>query len=192
MIENAELQAIHLRLIRVEKQNRRFRCIMVLAAIALGFVATIPKAQSVDREVAAEKFVVKDSNGRTLAEMSGGGIVFHDTKGNARIRIGELSNFSSGIVSNTPGIGLYDEGGQRKIVLMSTGRAMELKFETGETGAVLSVNQSGPSLTLSDNEGFQTTAGAGAVMDRRVGEIVKTNAASLVLARDSRVLWRAP
>ena len=134
MMQNSELQSIHERLGAVEKQNHwlKYGVVAVLLVVG-GLLTTMRQANSSSRDVEAEKFVVKDSNGKVLAEISGGGIVFYDPNGNARIRVGELSNFSSAAVLNSPGIGLYDEGGQRKIVLTSTGKAMELKFETGDT-----------------------------------------------------------
>jgi hypothetical protein len=51
----------------------------------------------------------------------------------------------------------------------------------------------GPSLQLSDKEGFQAELGASSLVTLKTGETHRTSAASVVLfGKDKKVLWSAP
>lgn len=51
----------------------------------------------------------------------------------------------------------------------------------------------GPSLALSDNEGFETSLGVSSLVTPRTGESHRTSAASIVLfGKEKKVLWSAP
>jgi hypothetical protein len=51
----------------------------------------------------------------------------------------------------------------------------------------------GPSLTLSDNEGFEASLGVSSLVTPRTGESHRTSAASIVLfGKDKKLIWSAP
>lgn len=68
-----------------------------------------------------------------------------------------------------------------------------LILNSAGVNARIEVDAGMPSLTVSDNEGFQTTVGTELLETTRTGETHKTSAASVVLFdKEKNVLWKAP
>ena len=228
-----ELSAIVSRLERVEKENRRLKRAALGILVLAGAVLLMGQARP-DRTIEAQKFVLKDATGKaravlgmfagrptlslydaqgfpvvSLAGEEGAQLVVSRTGGQELIQIG---SFGKG----TFGVAIYgkDTGGPLGRVRAALGvvkgtPGLDLYGEDPTASADLSVQSSGPSLTLShsdgyitldqtsvelsDKQGFQTRIGSSALQTLRTGETHKTSAASLVMfGKDGKVLWSAP
>ena len=83
---------------------------------------------------------------------------------------------------------LRDEDGSSTLV-----RAGFINVATGDKGIVSITTFGGPSLTLTDDAGYETSAGVSSLVTTQTGEKHQTSAASLVLfGKDKTVLWSAP
>ncbi|MBI4463787.1 MAG: hypothetical protein HY647_03685 [Acidobacteria bacterium] len=66
------------------------------------------------------------------------------------------------------------------------------RLHTGQNVS-LSVSADGPSLSLHDTQGFETTIGTTSLVTPRTGETHTTSAASVVMVdKDKNVIWKAP
>jgi len=93
-------------------------------------------------------------------------------------------HISIGVLSSAGGLGSMPDGPFLSLSANSAGlnARMEMEIDAGM-----------PSLTVSDNEGFQTTVGTALLETTRTGETHKTSAASVVLFdKDKNVIWKAP
>jgi hypothetical protein len=98
------------------------------------------------------------------------------------------------------GIALYgkDEGGPYHGFHAGFGvrggvPGLDLWGKDGSEHASLDLDAPGPSLILSDKQGFTTTIGSSDLKTPRTGEEHRTSAASIVLSgKDHSVLWSAP
>ena len=115
------------------------------------------------------------------------------------------------VQTGNPGIELYDKSGNIRLAIESTDIAGESILLTnggkllgltnsgfnvsGDAGTfVLDVGEgSGPSLEITDKEGYSATLGRTDLLLRASGRKERTPAASLVLfGKDQKVLWSAP
>jgi len=137
--------------------------------------------------IEAERFVLKDAQGRMRAELTmlpsqAPVLWFYDVAGEKVTTLVE-----GGIMFDNPGSStssyLYSGGASIKDseeeLLLVPGSLMVL----GDT----------PTITITDDEGFQAVLGSTSTVETRTGKTNQTSAASLILfGKDKKVIWSAP
>ncbi len=211
-----ESPAIIERLERLERQNRHLKRCAVILLLVLSSVFLMGQAAPSSRTVEAQKFVLVDSGGNVRAELiilpSGlPGLRFLDTKGGIESLVtgGGLAMFDGQV--NTAnlyhsGLVIQSLAGERTISLGGYSGAtppprgysppaalIGLYGSSGKTRLELTAEEAGPTLSMSDTEGFSAHLGRTDLQTPRTGEDLKTSAASLVLFdKTGTVIWRAP
>lgn len=184
MIEQrTETNTIERRLGKLEKENRwmkRGGCVVLL-----GIVSAMLMGQArPSRTVEADKFVLKDSNGRTRAEMS--------------------------FWQDDPLLTFYDIDGKRTLGLSGTvlalgqsnvkGNSYRAKIDLGGLSFVdpdgklrIVLNAVRPGIGLTDAEGFSANFGRTDVEFHTTGLKLQTSAASInLIDKEGKLLWHAP
>jgi hypothetical protein len=180
------------RFLRLEKQNRRFKQLVVVV-LAIATVIVVMGQAPAKKTVEANEFLLRDSNGKVRARLSMDGdvaqMVFLDAKGTKNLELtGAVAGLFGGsvVVSNERGDSVSalfadDDGGSFRVSGPSDG---------GKSSSILL--RSG-SLDITDADGFSTTVGVADLTIPKTGEKQKTSAASVVLFdKDNKVIWRAP
>jgi len=204
-----EKEPILSRIERLEAENRRLKrgaLAFVLVAASVGLMGQTtqrkrapapapapPPAPALPKNIEAESFVLKDAAGKARANlaMSGTGPAFKllDAKGSALVTISMNDSAPGG-----PFVLLSDpqhHAGVTLSVLENAGSQLSLTGERPDVQAHMSVASDGPSLLISDQEGFSTSIGGAQV--GRNGQMKKTSAASIALYnKDHKVLWSQP
>jgi hypothetical protein len=215
--QSVEVNEILRRLNHVERQYRNLKRTMLSALLAATAFLVMGQVPS-NRTIAAEKFELKDGNGKTRAMLSivdgNSALTLYGPQGSKQvgafveIGAGPTGPFFSLVDSNgksraeldlgngstPPGLTLFDEHGTSVLSLVG-GEAGELRLGRagGEDHFWAGVAPGvGPYLSLSDNEGFLTAIGNTDLVNTRTGRTRRTSAASVVLfGKDKRVLWAA-
>jgi hypothetical protein len=206
---NQEKDLIVARIERLEQQNRRLKlgslvCFIALASIGLmgqtqrkttraPAPAPAPAPLVLPKNIEAESFILKDSNGKARAELSMGGtgpsFKLLDQSGSALVTL-SLNDAAPG----GPFLLLSDpqhHAGLSMSVLENAGSQLLLTGERADIQAHLGVTSDGANLELSDQDGFSTDIGNG--MHAKGGQVKKTSAASITLFnKDRKVLWSTP
>jgi hypothetical protein len=190
------LEDLQDRLLKLEKQNRRFKQLGVAALVIPALLLVMGQAPS-KRTVEANEFILRDDSGNVRARLStaerhitGPGVSKPVTLGGSE-----------------PALTLFDEKGQMRVTLdqeeivffdpqgpprvtLGDGLGADLWLVEGDGSlATLTPN----SLELSDNGGFAAKFGVTDLVTPRTGETHKTSAASVVLFdKDKNVIWKAP
>lgn len=163
-MSNSDVQALAVRLGRVEAQHRRFKYGVALTALLLALWSCAQMAQA--RRVSAEEFLLVDRAGRVRAVL--------------------------GISSQGPVLGFRDESGKGRAAFgigSGDGPGMVLADETGKPRAELVVRNGQPTLALSDGAG---TVRAELVL-RPEGPLFGMNGGSVQIVNgDGRLTFRAP
>lgn len=204
-----EKDPILARIERLEKQNRAFKrgallCFFAIASIGLmgqtqhkTTRAPAPSpapAPTLPKNIEAESFVLKDSAGRTRAELSMGGtgpsFRLLDQSGSALVTMSLNDSAPGG-----PFVLLSDpahHAGLSMSVLQNAGSQLTLTGERPDIQVHLGVAADGAALELTDQDGFSTNIGNGS-QPSKGGQIKKTTAASITLFnKDRKVLWTEP
>lgn len=148
-----------------------------------------------------------DANGKTAAKLMPDAITFHDSGGAIRVLLGsdtaisyELVGGRTQIIDQGPGLLLFT-GGHRTLVDLrvrekAQGAALSLYSQSPTNlgrRVVLTSTVDGPSLTLSDDQGFRSIVGSVSQRESRTGTSSRTSAASVVLFdKDGNSIWSAP
>jgi hypothetical protein len=190
------LDELHDRLLKVEKQNRRFKQFGVAALIVPALLLVMGQAES-KKTIEANEFILRDSAGNIRAGLFMGMsknrpmpmLALYDEKGEpSAVLNDEAIMFPAG---EFPGVTITSDGitdiDQRGIAEISPN---QMSVDDGRA----SYTSVGPtSLVLSDAQGFSAVLGATDLTTPRTGETHKTSAASLVLFDKSKdVIWEAP
>jgi hypothetical protein len=196
------LEDLRDRLVKLEKQNRRFKQLGAVVLAIAAVVVVIGQAPS-KKTVEANEFILRDANGNVRARLRMGGDFFAvpeldlvDEKGTTRIRMRGGMDRVGGAV-NFSGISVFDEHGKERGIFDANQNGAALVFMNvkGTDDALVrgeGIMVSGP-VTVSDNQGFQATLGTTDLVTPRSGETHKTSAASLVMFdKDKNVIWKAP
>ena len=144
------LDTLAVRVDRLERQNRRLKGLLVLALLAPGAMLMTGMQQATPKTVEAESFVVKDSNGRTLAVLGRHGeyhgLNLYDAKNRPAA--------SFGLDREGTSLGLNDDRG-RSVTLSATKKSagMAVTYENDEIGVALGLAEHGPDLALRDRKG---------------------------------------
>jgi len=187
--ETTDLLGIMSRLEKLERQNRRLRQAGTLVALAALCGLFMGQAPPRSRVVEAEKFVLKDANGRVRAtigmdEARHPAIMLFDDN---RREVAAL--FSSGVVFYET-LSATSNGSRGE---PSAGLSSSLGLLVRRAGASVILAPEGPTLTLRDTNGFESRFGVTEIKMVKTGESRKTSAASVVMFdKQGQVIWRAP
>jgi len=150
--------AIVTRLERLERQQRRWRALAIVAALGVTTLGLMGQRQA-GRTVEAERFVLRDAEGRARAELlivdnkeQSVALRFKDADGSPRLTLG-TENGAALVVLN-------EQGGKLRaglVTLPHGAPGLNLYDSTGKPRAELSLNRDGaPALTFNDRDGFAT------------------------------------
>lgn len=136
-----EKQTVMTRLENLETQNKRLKRVGTVLFLLLG-VLIVAGVAAPNRTIEADKFVIKDANGKTRAELSssdaGPELNFLDERGTLRLSVG--------IYAGEPSIVLFDQDSKQVATLVSDESGSQLWFGTGPTEKPLAAI--GTNLTL--------------------------------------------
>ena len=150
--------AIVTRLERLERAQRRWRALAIVAALGVTTLGLMGQRYA-GRTVEAERFVLRDAEGRARAELlmvdnkeQSVALRFKDADGAPRLTVG-TENGAALIVLN-------EQGGKLRaglVTLPHGAPGLNLYDSTGKPRAELSLNRDGaPALTFNDRDGFAT------------------------------------
>lgn len=128
--QTPDIQAVLLRLEKLENQNRRLKQIIAVFMVFVSSLVLVSAAPRKGRTVEANQINLKDEAGRTRAVL--------------------------GMRSVGPGLALYDGNGdkvQALLTVLQTGPALGLYDADGTTRVLLGVTPKGATLTFNDPEG---------------------------------------
>ena len=156
------------RLEKLEKQNRRIKqvgTVVLFLAVAVLVMGQAPPKRTVE----ANEFILQDTNGKLGAKLA------------------MLPGFST--------LALYDENARERVYMLASPFGGSLSLFGGDRDARVTVSTllGRPTLTIVDEEGFETTIGTSDLISTGTGETHKTSAASVVMFdKDKKVIWKAP
>lgn len=210
---NRQPDAIESRIERLERESRLWRRIgtgslLVIACIGLmgqtkqrRRTAPAPAAPAataaepaVPKNIEAESFTLKDSNGHVRADLSlagaGPSLKLRDTSGSALVTLSLNDSAPGG-----PMLLLSDPQRHASFslsVLDGSGSQLALVGGRPDIQLRLVAAPDGTTLELTDKDGFSTSIGTG-VQAAKNGKVKKTSAASIALfGKDRKVLWSTP
>lgn len=145
-----DIDAIQARVDRLERQNRWLKGVLLLAVFVPGAAAVVGVQQATPKVVEAESFVVKDSNGRTLAVLGRHGEYHGLNLYDARRR--PAASFA--LDREGSSLGLNDERG-RSVTISATKKSagLAIAYDNDEIGVALGLTDQGPDLALRDQKG---------------------------------------
>jgi hypothetical protein len=148
----------------------------------MGQVRQVPKV------IEAERFVLKDSAGKEQAHLG------MDTLG-PELKLDEVDAKHATFTSVRAGsMHMYRTGESNKDVSMIMGPG-GIFFSTDEKDGEqkISMYAAGPTIELTDKQGFETTIGVTSLETVKTGESHKTSAASIVIFdKEKKAIWKAP
>ncbi|MGH9712661.1 MAG: hypothetical protein ACRD5M_05105 [Candidatus Acidiferrales bacterium] len=188
--DTSDFQRLAERVLMLEKQNRRLKWGGVSVLAALSMVVLMGQAVPPPRIVEAQKFVLKDKDGKVRGWMgvmaTGSELMLGNNSAQPMMRF--LVSTDS---SNFHFYGVRKGG--MTLAVDSGDPSLSIVGADGSGGAGIAFGEDGPSLTLQDAKGFSTVAGATQLKARAGGEGQRTTAASVVLlGKNKKILWRAP
>jgi hypothetical protein len=207
-----EKDKILVRIERLELQNRilkRGALAVLVGVTSIGLMAQAPKKSTrpatpkpapapaeavLPKNIEAESFVLKDTNGKVRAElsMSGTGPSFklRDQNGTALVTLSLNDDKPAGpyLLLSDP----QQKAGMSISILEGAGSQLTMTGERADIQAHIGVAPDGTSMTLSDQDGFSTSIGNG-IQPTKGSQVKKTSAASITLMnKDRKVLWTTP
>jgi hypothetical protein len=193
--QSPSLEDLQDRLIKLEKQNRRFKQLGVAAVIVPALLLVMGQAPS-KKTVEANEFALKDNGGHVLTRLSIKalpGVAGGTIQAPVMDFLDEDGNHTLSILGGIGGLGgslfIYSQG---KPTLVMDSAELRLGGITSTSGKETTLIESG-SLSLQDDEGFRTAVGTTDLITPRAGETHKSSAASLTLFdKDKNVIWKAP
>jgi hypothetical protein len=208
MSSHSEMQPLEVRIERLERQNRLFRrgaltCLIGLVSVGLmgqakhprkAAPSTAPAAPATPEKIEAGSFILKDSNGKTRAELSmagtGPALKLRDESGTPLITLSLNDGNPQGPMM------LFSDSQHHAAVSLSVlegmGSQLSLVGASPDIQARMEVAPEGTSFEMSDANGFTTSIGNG-MRASKGNQPKKTTAASVILyGKDRKVLWSAP
>jgi len=207
MISHAEMQPLEARIERLERQNRLFRrgaltCLIGLVSVGLmgqtkhprKAPPAAPAAPVLPEKIEAGSFILKDSTGKTRAELSMAGtgptLKLRDENGAALLTLSLNDSSPRGpmmLLSDS-----QNHAGFSLSVLEGMGSQLSLVGARPDIQARMEVAPEGTSFEMSDADGFTTSIGSG-MQASKGKQPKKTTAASVILyGKERKVLWSAP
>lgn len=189
------LEDLQERVVKLERQNRRFKRLGATALIVPALLLLLGQAPS-KKTVEANEFVLRDAGGNVRIKLSmenhgGGGtprMVFLDAKGAANL---ELEGSVPGIFGST--VGIDDEQGRRVSTWFANEVGGALWVSDPNLKSSASVSLTPGNVGVTDEAGFEASLGTQDLVTPSTGETYKTSAASLILFdKNKHVIWKAP
>lgn len=199
---DADLSDVRFRIEKLERENRRMKRIVALAALIGGSLLLMGQAKP-SRTVEAESFLLRDSQGGLRATLDmwheAPMLRLYDKSGVARAWLSVMGN-------GEPGLTFYDAAGNQMVMLsavkdgaglwLNRGAPKTLSFEEAirqKGGIGLSAMNGGAKVYAEDSQGFSVVLGNTELVTPKTGETHLTSAASVVtFDKDGKVLWSAP
>ena len=188
--DSQELHAILERIGKLEAQNRRLRRAGVAILVLVSAVIFMGQAAPSPRVVEAQKFVLKDSDGKVRGWMG---------------TIGTGSELNLGNVNAQPMMRLIVSSDASDLHFFGSSKSgMNLGLDSGNPdismvaaekngGTRITFGKDGPTLTLEDTKGYSTIVGANHLAKPANAGDHPVSAASIVLLdRDKNVIWETP
>ena len=148
-----ELGLLAERVAQLEKQNRLFKRIGLILTVLLGG-ATLVAAQERGnlRTIEAERFLLKDTNGRIRADLS-----VDKAKNSTQLLLSdenEKVRLNVSVFPEGPGIAMFDENGAIRYTVSHSARgpAMVFNDENQKPRAMMRISKEGPVLTFLDEK----------------------------------------
>lgn len=199
---------LHDRLLKLEKQNHRFKRLGFAALIVPALLLVMGQAAS-KKTVEANEFILRDDSGNVRARLSmnvpagatpgypgAAQLVFFDEKGKKR------ASLDGGNTDGFSGLTLNDQQERIRGYFTETsafGATLVLQDERGrvqtrlQDGEMALNNVTANQVRVANAEGFAATLGVTDLVTPKTGETHTTSAASLVLFdKDKNVIWKAP
>ena len=166
------MEVLQDRLLKLEKQNRRFKQLIVAALIVPALLLVTGQAPS-KKTIEANEFILKDSAGKIRAELSVSEttktpvahLVLFDPNGKEKVSV------DSGLPGLGPGILLSGDNGPNAFL---TSKFLSVSRDNNITGMTIAED----GLVVNDSQGFQTAIGVVNLVTPRTGETHKTSVAS--------------
>lgn len=184
------LQAILERIGKLEAQNRKLKRGGVAILVLFSAVILMGQAAPPPRVVEAQRFILKDSNGKVRGWMGTIGNGSELSLGNVnaqpmmRLIVSTDASDLHFFGSRKSGMNLGLDSGNPDISMMGA---------EGNGGTRITFEKNGPALTLEDAKGFSTIVGATQLEKPSNSGAHPTSAASIVLLDgDKKILWRTP
>jgi hypothetical protein len=201
------------RIAKLEAQNRRLKKVGICALLVAVVVTSMGQATT-DRSIEASQFILKDASGTVRASLKmeysdSPELRFYDRKGSLTAELAG-NDYPVLLLQGPPpsrealltstkdmsGVVVFGKDGaeQAGLGVVKEKTRLHLSHMGGPGGITLDVDDpDGPSVVVTDNEGFNATLGKSELMTTKTGRSEKTSAASLVLfGKDGKVLWSAP
>jgi hypothetical protein len=166
---------------RLEKENRRVKQIMTSGLLILCCAFFMGQSRP-GRTIEAERFIVKDSSGKTRGEFG----VDHSDAGGATLTVGSLVAGGRGT------------SGEKYLVTLHGGDYAWINLRAADSreyinGRLNNETDDGALFSVTDGKDYETDIGNTDLLSPRTGEKHSTSAASVVLfGKDKTVLWSAP
>jgi len=183
--QTSQLAAIMSRLERVEKENRRMKQVALGVLVIAGSVILMGQARpNKNKTIEAERFIVRDERGIVRAEF---GLDEFYERGGASLVLG-APDLAEG----------YDSHNEPFVLTLHGGDYAWLNLRSADSEEYLNARlaadpDTGPKLSLSDRDNYETDIGNTDLVTTRTGEKHHTSAASIVMfEKDKKVLWSAP
>jgi hypothetical protein len=183
------------RLLKLEKQNRRFKqlggtvlsAVLVIAAAVL-VIGQVPSKKTVE----ANEFILRDNSGRVRAKLGMDdkmpGITLLNENGQPMVLLADASSYRAGIGGS---VQIFNSQGQeRGRFVADNGGMLSLVGGDPKTHTTTLTDEV---LRVFDSQGFEAQLGVTDLVTPSTGETHKTSAASLVLFdKGKNVIWKAP
>jgi hypothetical protein len=178
------------RISKLEKQNERLKKLTTAILLLVSAVLLLGQAQPSPRVLEAQKFVLKDGDGRIRGWMGTIGNGSELTLGNVnaqpmiRLIVSKDSSDLHFFGARKSGMNLGLDSGDPDISIVGA---------DGNGGARITFKETGPSLKLEDAKGFSTIVGAAQLEKSNDRKSDQRTAASIVLLdKANNVIWQTP
>jgi hypothetical protein len=179
--ETMELGELLSRLERLEKENRRVKRITATGLLILCCALFMGQSRP-SKTIEAERFIVKDSSGKTRGEFG----MDPGKAGGATLTVGSLVEGGRG----TPG--------EKYLVTLHGGDYAWINLRAADSreyinGRLNDETNEGALFSVTDGKDYEADIGNSDLLSPHTGEKHHTSAASVVLiGKDKKVLWSAP
>lgn len=188
--DTPDLSIILERIRKLEAQNQRLKKLSTAILLLLSAVLLMGQAAPSPRVLEAQKFVLKDSDGKIRGWMGTIGNGSELTLGNAnaqpmiRLIVSTDSSDLHFFGTRKSGMNLGLDSGNPDISMIGA---------DGSGGARITFKEPGPSFTLEDAKGFSTIVGATHLEKPNNRKSDLNSAASIILLdKDKNVIWQTP
>lgn len=192
-LQTSGLDCFTERLENLEKQNHNLKRLFLGTILLFGAVLLMGQATQ-NKVVEAQKFVLKDVNGKVRAQLAADGkfttFQMNDALEEKRIELDSDATGSSLVLLPSP-----KKFPQQVFLICDSvlGSALTMNGLNWGSSVALEATKDEARLRVIDKGKFETTVGNAKLTTPRTGESLKTSAASIVMTDNAnKVIWRAP